>query len=44
MKLEVSAILFFVLNAVESKKTKMIDCDRKFLEYDFSSPEHCVNF
>ena len=44
MKLEVSAILFFVLNAVESKKTGLIDCDHQFRENGFSSPEECVNF
>ena len=43
MKLEVSAILFFVLNSVESRKMKKNPCDN-WIEYKFASYADCVNF
>jgi len=43
MKLEVSAILFFVLNAVESRKMKKYPCEN-WKEEGYASLAECVNF
>ena len=42
MKLEVSAILFFVLNSVESRKMKRDPCDH--LHKSSEAYADCVNF
>ena len=43
MKLEVSAILFFVLNSVESRKMKTYPCEN-WKQEGFASHVDCVNF